>query len=169
VGTGFLLVLLFGSLSNPTVHSLLAGAPVSLLGLALRAWAAGHLAKNQTLATTGPYSFVRNPLYVGTAIVAAGLVIASRSWILAAVFTVVFVFVYLPVIQLEEQHLRKLFPTYSSYAERVPLLVPRMTPSREVSGWSARLYVKNEEWQAFAGYVAGIGFLVWKALTRVSS
>jgi protein-S-isoprenylcysteine O-methyltransferase Ste14 len=162
VPSGFLLIALFAWLSAPVPRSLAGGVPVSALGLLLRAWAAGHLAKNRSLATSGPYAFTRNPLYLGTALVAAGLVIAARSWLLAVVFGAVFVFVYLPVIELEEQHLRKLFPAYSAFASRVPLLVPRLTPADRIAGWSAALYMRNEEWQALAGYLAGLGFLIWK-------
>lgn len=81
-----------------------------LPGLWLRGYAAGYVKKNRELTQTGPYAHVRNPLYVGTLTVAAGLVIASRNLYLGALFALVFFFVYLPVIQLEEQHLRDLFP-----------------------------------------------------------
>ena len=162
VPSGFLLVALFAWLSAPTTRSLAIGVPISLLGLLLRAWAAGHLAKNRDLATTGPYALTRNPLYMGTAFVAAGLVVAAQSWLLAIIFAAVFVFVYLPVIELEEQHLRKLFPAYTGFAARVPLLVPRLTPADRLSGWSASLYMRNEEWQALLGYLAGLAYLIWK-------
>src|ERR1051325_9576781 len=79
VAAGFLLVVLFAWFSQPTFASLAAGVPVSLLGLTLRAWAAGCLVKDRRLATSGTYAHLRNPLYVGTLAVAAGLVIASRS------------------------------------------------------------------------------------------
>src|SRR4051794_17258035 len=100
VPSGFLLALTFAWLSKPTETSLLTGVPVSIGGLLLRAWAAGHLAKNQQLAQHGPYAFTRNPLYIGTLLVAFGLVIAGRSAWMAAIFGAVFVFVYLPVIEL---------------------------------------------------------------------
>ena len=79
VPSGFLIVIVFGWFSHPTPLSMAIGAPVSLLGLALRAWAAGCLAKNQQLATGGPYAYTRNPLYIGTLLVAAGLAVASCS------------------------------------------------------------------------------------------
>ena len=80
VPIGFLLVAAFAYWSAPTAQSLAWGTPISAAGLFLRAWAAGHLAKNQNLAVSGPYRFTRNPLYLGTLLVAAGLVVASR-WI----------------------------------------------------------------------------------------
>jgi protein-S-isoprenylcysteine O-methyltransferase Ste14 len=140
------------------------GVPLSLLGLALRAWAAGCLAKNRQLATGGPYAYTRNPLYIGTLLVAAGLAAASCSVGLAVLFVAVFLLVYLPVIQNEEQHLRKIFPEYAAYSERVPALFPKFIRSRENSAnpFRAALYLKNQEYQAGLGFLAGMLFLLWK-------
>jgi protein-S-isoprenylcysteine O-methyltransferase Ste14 len=166
VPAGFLMLAAFVWLSRPRVWSLALGLPVALAGLWLRAWAAGCLAKNQQLATGGPYAYTRNPLYLGTLLVAAGLAIASRSAVLAALLTVVFVLVYLPVIELEEQHLRTLFPEYTQYAAAVPRLWPRMAQSArsvyksEPFRWPR--YSKNREYQAGAAFGAGILFLLWK-------
>ncbi len=162
VPSGFLLVLTFGWLSHPSRSSLLAGFPVSLLGLWLRAWAAGHLAKNQRLAQSGPYAHTRNPLYIGTLLVASGLVIAGRSATLAILFAAVFLLVYLPVIELEEQHLRNLFPEYDGFAQRVPVLVPRVTPALRGESFQTALYVHNREYQALLGFLLGAAFLVAK-------
>jgi len=81
-------------------------------------------------------------------------------------FIAVFLLVYLPVIQLEEQHLRGLFPEYAPYAERVPSLWPRLTPAptENSNPFRAALYLRNQEYQAGAGYVAGMLFLLWKVL-----
>jgi protein-S-isoprenylcysteine O-methyltransferase Ste14 len=160
---GFLLVAALLWLSDPTPRSCVAGAAIGSLGLLLRAWAAGHLAKNRELATSGPYAYLRNPLYAGTLIVAAGLAIASRTIVIAILFAIVFAFVYWPVVQLEEQHLRKLFPAYAQYAAIVPALRPtlRNRGSSQRFRWS--LYLRNEEYQAFAGFIAGFAILLWKA------
>ena len=165
VPSGFLIVVVFAWFSQPTPESMGLGIPISLLGLALRAWAAGCLAKNQQLATGGPYAYTRNPLYLGTLLVAAGLAIASRSVGLATLFAAVFLFVYLPVIQNEEQHLRKLFPEYAAYAEQVPALWPRMRGQAiQLPAFRWSLYFKNQEYQAGAGFLAGALFLLWKML-----
>ena len=163
VPSGFLIVVLFAWLSHPTAQSLAIGLPVSIAGLALRAWAAGCLAKNQQLATGGPYAYTRNPLYIGTLLVAAGLAIAARNPSLAILFALVFVFVYLPVIQLEEQHLRRLFPEYADYAREVPALWPRLTAgARKGAAFRWGLYWKNEEYQAGIGFVIGALYLWWR-------
>ena len=104
---GFVLLVTFAWLSRPTPESMAIGLPIGVIGMLIRGWAAGHLAKNEQLAVSGPFARIRNPLYVGTLIVAAGIVVACRDWALAAIFAAVFLLVYLPVIELEEQHLEK--------------------------------------------------------------
>ena len=164
VPRGFLIVVVFAWFSRPTALSLEIGVPISLLGLALRAWAAGCLAKNQELATSGPYAYSRNPLYLGTLVVAAGLSVAARSVGLGALFGAVFVFVYLPVIQNESEHLHHLFRDYAAYAADVPLLLPRLSAyrSRNSNPFRFDLYLKNQEYNAGAGFAAGMLFLLWK-------
>ena len=164
VPSGFLILTVFAWFSRPTMQSLCFGLPLALCGMLLRGWAAGCLAKNQQLATAGPYAYTRNPLYIGTLLVALGLVIAARNVWLGMLFGVVFVFVYLPVIQLEEQHLRRLFPEYAAYAAEVPALWPRLTPYPKgaVSRFRFGLYLRNQEYQAGLGFAAGAVFLLWK-------
>lgn len=160
---GFVLVAAFLWLSAPSLASLAFGLPVSVLGLVLRGWAAGHLEKNMTLADGGPYAYVRNPLYLGTLLTAAGLVIASRRWELGVLFAAVFLLIYLPVVELEEQHLRTLFPDYEAYARRVPKLLPRIGGSSpKPFRWS--VYMKNQEYQALLGFLAGAAVLFYLAL-----
>jgi protein-S-isoprenylcysteine O-methyltransferase Ste14 len=165
VALGFLLAGVFLWFSDPRPYSLAVGLPVAVVGLFLRAWAAGHLEKNLELAQDGPYARVRNPLYAGTLTAAAGLAIAARSWILAAVLAAFFLCVYLPVVELEEQHLARLFPEFQDYARRVRRLIPRLGG---VHGAGKRfrwaLYVRNREYQALAGFVAGTAVLTWKVL-----
>jgi protein-S-isoprenylcysteine O-methyltransferase Ste14 len=200
---GFVMVAAFLWFSAPDGVSLAVGLPVAASGLALRAWAAGHLEKNVALAQSGPYARVRNPLYLGTLTAAAGLAIAARRWELAALFAAVFGLVYLPVVELEEQHLRELFPEFADYARRVPRLIPRLvnlSPSVARSGDAARrsacatslpkhvcekcgplpdgrgsasgrrfrweVYRRNREYEALAGFLAGVAALAWKALSR---
>jgi protein-S-isoprenylcysteine O-methyltransferase Ste14 len=166
VTTGFVLVAAFAWFSHPAFYSLAIGLPVSALGLLLRAWAAGHLEKDSRLAMSGPYAHVRNPLYIGTLLVAAGLVVASQRWLLALLFGGVFALIYLPAIELEEQHLRDLFPEFAAYAERVPALLPGLARSRDRSERRFRwpLYVKNREYQALLGFLAGVAILIAKVL-----
>ncbi len=159
---GFVLVAAFAWFSSPSARSLAWGLPLAALGVVLRAWAVGHLAKNERLATSGPYAFVRNPLYLGTALAAAGFAVAARQPLLAVLFAAVFLLVYLPAIEREEQYLRELFPEYAAYAARVRMLWPRLNPYPSGGRFEWRLYRKNEEYQALAGFLAGAAFLIWK-------
>ena len=164
VPSGFLLVAAFGWFAAPSAESLLWGLPVGGLGLLLRGWAAGHLEKNQRVVSSGPYGHTRNPLYLGTYTVALGLALAARRWELAALFTAVFLLVYLPVMELEEQHLRGLFAGYSEYADRVPLLAPRLGGASGPGAFRWAIYLKNEEYNAAIGFAIGYAFLAWRAL-----
>jgi protein-S-isoprenylcysteine O-methyltransferase Ste14 len=162
---GFLMVAAFLWFSQPDAMSLAVGLPLSALGLALRAWAAGHLEKNLTLTESGPYARVRNPLYIGTLTVAAGFAAAARRWELGVLFAAVFLLVYLPVVELEEQHLRKLFPEFESYARRVPRLLPRLGggPPHLAKRFRWATYRSNREYEALAGFLVGAAVLLWKA------
>jgi protein-S-isoprenylcysteine O-methyltransferase Ste14 len=162
VASGFLLLVTFASLAQPRPFSMAIGLPISVVGLVIRGWAAGHLAKNQRLATSGPYAYIRNPLYAGTLLVALGIVIAAGSAILATIFAAVFVLVYLPVIELEEQHLRNIFPEYEPYAARVHRLLPIAKWSGRNARFSFDLYRRNQEYKAALGFLAAAAWLIWK-------
>jgi protein-S-isoprenylcysteine O-methyltransferase Ste14 len=164
VPCGFVLVGAFLWLSAPTMLSLALGLPVSILGLAIRAWAAGHLQKDSRLTESGPYAWVRNPLYIGTLTAAAGFVIASRRWELGVLFAAVFGLIYLPVVELEEQHLRTLFPDYSGYAQRVSRLFPHPPKRGSTKPFRFSLYKHNREYEAALGFLIGVALLLWKAL-----
>lgn len=165
VPCGFVLIATFLWLSDPTFESLLAGLPISLAGLALRAWAAGHLEKNATLTDSGPYAWLRNPLYLGTLTAAAGFVVASRRWELAILCAAVFLLIYLPVVELEEEYLAKLFPEFPQYAVRVNKLMPRAPRQRAAKPFRFSLYRHNREYEAGLAFLVGIVFLLWKALS----
>lgn len=160
VASGFLLLVVFTWLPRPTRASLLAGLSVAVAGLLLRGWAAGHLAKNEQLAISGPYAYMRNPLYAGTLITALGMVIASRSIWLAMLFAAVFLLVYLPAIELEEQHLREIFPQYAAYAQRIRRFLPVAQWKAPPARFSWKLYWRNEEYKAAAGFLLATAWLV---------
>jgi protein-S-isoprenylcysteine O-methyltransferase Ste14 len=102
-------------------------------GLWLRAYASGTVKKNRELTVTGPYAYTRNPLYLGSILIAAGFAMALLSWTVALALTVVFVTIYVPVIASEERFLRATFPGYDDYCRQVPRLIPRLTPVRHPS------------------------------------
>ncbi|MGC2658686.1 MAG: methyltransferase [Bryobacteraceae bacterium] len=163
VPCGFLLLITFAVLSRPTRASILNSIPICALGLFIRAWAAGHLAKNQDLATSGPYAYLRNPLYAGTLITAVGIMIAARNLALAAIFILVFTLVYLPVIELEEQHLREIFPDYAIYALSIHRLLPLQKWPGAQRRFSWSLYRRNEEYKALIGFLIALAWLIFRS------
>jgi len=128
-----------------------------LPGLGLRGYAAGYVKKNRELTQTGPYAHTRNPLYLGSMLMAAGFAVALLSWPVAVVLAVGFAVIYVPVIASEERFLRVTFPDFDAYCRQVPRLIPRLTPARPIGAeassgaFSLALYLKHRE------YNAGIG------------
>jgi protein-S-isoprenylcysteine O-methyltransferase Ste14 len=131
-----------------------------LPGLWLRGYAAGYVKKNRELTRTGPYAYTRNPLYLGSMLIAAGFALALESWVLAVTLAVVFLVIYVPVIAAEERFLRATFPGFAEYCSRVPRLLPRWTPAppsggniTEVQGgkFSLSLYLRHREYNAAIG------------------
>src|SRR5271168_4561710 len=105
-----------------------------LPGVWLRAYAAGYVRKNAELTRTGPYAYTRNPLYLGSMLIAFGFAVAADSWIILAALAALFIAIYLPTIVSEETYLRDYFADFDSYAKEVPRLLPRLTSAREQQG-----------------------------------
>jgi hypothetical protein len=127
-------------------------------GVWLRGYASGYVKKNQELTTTGPYAWVRNPLYLGSILIAAGFAVALLSWAVALALTVMFVAIYVPVIASEERFLRATFPGFDAYCRQVPRLIPRLGPARasankEQGRFSLALYLKHREYNALIGAI----------------
>jgi protein-S-isoprenylcysteine O-methyltransferase Ste14 len=167
VPLGFLLAFVYVWLAHPTWKSIAVGSVVALPGVLLRALASGHVKKNEALTTSGPYAYTRNPLYLGSLIMAVGFAIAAQSvWILALML-VMFFAIYLPVIQAEEQFLRGKFTNFDEYARNVPRLFPRLTAFRgEAASFSPALYAQHREYNAILGTAAVMAALVAKLLWR---
>lgn len=169
VPLGFLFAAAYLWWARPTWGSLLAGVAVVAAGVMVRALAAGHIRKNAALATTGPYAYTRNPLYLGSILIALGFILAARNWWIGLAALAMFAFIYLPVIRNEEAYLRSAFPEYEPYARSVPRLLPRLTPYRAGSGddagrgrFSAELYLRHREYNAVLGSALMIGALILK-------
>jgi protein-S-isoprenylcysteine O-methyltransferase Ste14 len=163
VVAGFIVLGLFLWLSTPTLKSVAVGGAVGLIGVVIRAWAAGHLAKNQQLATSGPYAYVRNPLYVGTLIAGIGFGVAGAHWAIGALLVAFFILYYLPVVEEEERHLAKILPGYDEYREKTPKLLPRLSPAYVGGpGFRRDLYLRNQEYQALIGYLLVLALLAAK-------
>lgn len=166
VPLGFLIAPIFILLARPRPWTLALGGAIGLLGLALRAWAAGHLRKNDALATTGPYAYTRNPLYLGSFLIGLGFTVAAGRWELAVLFAALFLGIYVPVMRVESATLEGLFGhKYRRYAQAVPLFIPRPRPHADAAKveFDAALYKRYREYQAALGFVIAWALLAAKA------
>lgn len=155
--------------ARPSLLSVLSGAPVGLFGLWLRSYAAGFLHKQEVLTVTGPYAYTRNPLYLGSAILALGAGIAARSWISASILCVYFAIAYSIVMRREERELhRRHGAAFEEYSRAVPLFLPRLTAVKlsgdSAGSFSLAQYRKNHEWQAAVGFLFLLAVLlvIWR-------
>jgi protein-S-isoprenylcysteine O-methyltransferase Ste14 len=168
VPLGFVFAALFLWLAHPTPLFLAASLILVVPGLLLRGYASGYVKKNAELTTTGPYAHTRNPLYLGSILIAFGFALASRSLWIAIILTALFLIIYLPVIRAEERYLRSVFPGFDEYATHVPRLLPRLTPApsqRPISaGFSSGLYRKHREYNALIGAASMYAALILKLL-----
>ncbi len=157
VRLGYLLGLGALLLARPTPQAILIGALVGIIGLAIRAYAAGVLHKQEILTMTGPYAYTRNPLYFGSSFLAVGAAIAMHSWWAAGIVLTYFAVVYTLVMRREEIELRARHSAeFEEYAKNVPLFFPQFTATKAgtgPAGFSAVQYKKNHEYQAAAGFL----------------
>lgn len=155
VPLGFAFGLVYIVFSDPWTPFLWPGLGIALVGLLTRIWAAGHLRKHEALALSGPYRYTRNPLYLGSFIMGLGFTLAAgRFWILA-LFLVLFLAVYLPVMRAEVRELETWYgEAFRSYARRVPLFVPSLRPARlqQDRSFSWAQVRKNREYNAVIGF-----------------
>ena len=165
VPLGFLFAVFYFWRARPDWLSLVLGGAVAAAGVFLRAMASGQVKKNEQLATTGPYAYCRNPLYLGSIIIAIGFAIASRDVWVAIGIVGLFIAIYVPVIRGEESFLRGQFSEYDSYAKRVPRLLPRTVWFAGLtSEFSRELYSQHREYNALIGAAAMLAALVVKML-----
>jgi protein-S-isoprenylcysteine O-methyltransferase Ste14 len=173
VPLGFLLAALYLWLTPTASTSALTvtvGAAVAFVGLLIRAWAAGHIVKNNRLATTGPYAHTRNPLYFGSFLLGAGFAIAAH-WALLLLVIAFWVLVYRPTIERERVDISGRYPeAYAEWEQHVPAFVPRATPWRqaeaEATPFSWALYMRHREWQAALGFAFVLAWICVRLALR---
>jgi protein-S-isoprenylcysteine O-methyltransferase Ste14 len=161
VPLGFLFGIVFLVFARPEPTVLIIGGVIAAIGILIRAWASGHIRKNQNLAVSGPYSYTRNPLYLGSFVLGVGFTIAAGVWWLGIIFIALFLGIYLPVMRVESDDLTKLFGAeYEEYARRVPLFFPRPTAYRASdTKFDMSLYLRYREYRAALGLI-----VAWLAL-----
>jgi protein-S-isoprenylcysteine O-methyltransferase Ste14 len=155
VTLGFLAGAVVLWLATPTPMSLANGFAIALVGECLRVWAAGHLEKSREVTRSGPYRWMRHPLYVGSSIIGVGVAVASSS-VSVAVLIAFYLATTIPSALLsEEAHLREKFgDQYDAYKNR--LAPPMARPFSSVRA------LRNREHHAIAGVIAGFALLALK-------
>jgi protein-S-isoprenylcysteine O-methyltransferase Ste14 len=173
VRIGYLLAVFVLLFARPTPKFVAIGAVIGLCGLWLRAYAAGYLHKQEVLTVTGPYAHTRNPLYLGSTILALGAGVASHSWISGSILLIYFAVVYSVVMRREEGELLTHHgDAFKAYAATVPLFLPRITAAKlagaSAGQFSAAQYKKNHEYEAAVGYLLLLGVLlvIWYLRSR---
>jgi protein-S-isoprenylcysteine O-methyltransferase Ste14 len=169
VRLGYMLAVIVLWLARPTPLSIPLGAALGILGLCIRAHAAGYLHKQEVLTVSGPYARTRNPLYFGSGLLTVGVAAATNSWWAASLLIIYFVLVYSFVMRREEMELRQRHgEIFDSYAATVPLFFPRLSIGTKVStereGFSWAQYKQNHEYQAAIGFLlllAGLA-VIWR-------
>jgi hypothetical protein len=166
VPLGFAFGILYLYFAHLEMRTAAIGVALSLMGVWIRGWAAGHIRKNQRLAVSGPYAYTRNPLYLGSFIMGLGLSVGGGYWWFPVLFVILFLGIYLPVMRVEAGDLTDLFgEDFAEYARNVPLFIPRPTPwIRSEEGFDRGLYMKYREYRALLGVIAVWGVLGAKAL-----
>jgi hypothetical protein len=165
VALGFVVALSAVLLARPTWTSWVVGLLVACAGEAIRVWAAGHLEKGREVTMSGPYHFMKHPLYVGSCMMAVGVVLAARSVPLAVITTIYMGVTIAAAVSTEEAHLRQKFGgAYDRYAGAPA----STTGGRPVDDNTARRRfsleraVRNREYRAVSGLLAGFLILALK-------
>jgi hypothetical protein len=161
VALGWVVALAALYFSSPDVRSLLMGIPVGLAGLMVRGLAAGTIRKGTELATSGPYALTRNPLYLGSSLLAIGFAIMSGSLLAAALLLAPSAIVYPVVIRNEERHLRRKYGRqFEDFCSRVPCFLPRRLSRTAWQGATFGQFMTNGEYNASLGFLAATLLLV---------
>ena len=149
-------------LADPSRSTIMAGALFVIIGEAARFWAAGHLIRKKELATSGPYAYVRDPLYFGRLFLIVGFCIMGGPWcsLLMVVGLGIFFWSYMPrKYKKEMAWLTDIFgEEYTRYAAQVHSLIPRLTPYPDSAGrpWSFKLFWNENREQYFLLIVLGV-------------
>jgi protein-S-isoprenylcysteine O-methyltransferase Ste14 len=164
VPLGFIFAVVFVIFSRPSPVTLAVGGVVALIGLAIRAWASGHIQKAKVLAISGPYAYTRNPLYLGSFLLGVGFTIAAGVWWLALIFIALYLGIYLPVMRVEEDDISRIFGAeFDEYCRHVPLFVPRLTVWQDTgTKFDPALYLRYREYRAAIGTLIAMALLAVK-------
>jgi protein-S-isoprenylcysteine O-methyltransferase Ste14 len=168
VPAGTVLGILFLVLMHPSARSLWIGAAITLPGWLLRFWAAGHIDKGKALTRGGPYAMTRNPLYLGSFLMALGIILGGQGYWLLLLFGGFFAAFYIPVMKAEADYLLGVYgQEFVDYSRRVPAFFPAF--QKAGAGTSTFLWsrvVRNREHRNVMGLIIAEAILVLKFIFR---
>ena len=172
----FIIALLY--FAEPVWYTVVIGVPFIAVGELLRIWAVGYagastrartLGAARDLVTTGPYSYVRNPLYLGNFLLSLGVCLVANVYWLVAVLLVGYFCQYLPIVLLEETYLlESCGSVYQAYREQVPRFVPRFRPYPEPSDhdFSFARAIKSEK-RTLTAIVCVVGLIFARQIAGI--
>lgn len=160
VSLGFLAAVGAAVLARPTWTSWQVGLGIAVLGEAIRVWAAGHLEKSREVTRSGPYRLTAHPLYVGSSVIALGVVVAAHSLVVGVIAAVYMSTTIVAAVRTEEAFLRRSFgEVYDAYRRAEGPM-----PARRFS--AARAW-RNREYRALIGLLIGFAFLALKVVLEI--
>ncbi len=160
----FVLIALLLIFARPTTLSFVGGTILIAFGELIRIWATGHIEKNKKLTTTGPYAYVKNPMYIGTFFIGTGFCITARNYYILIISLALFFIYYIPYKKrVEASRLTRIFGNeYIDYDKQVPDLIPRLTPYKKgqrissVRKWRFRVLLSNNEQGTLLAIILGL-------------
>lgn len=160
VPLGFVTAVATTVLARPTPTSWRIGLVIAVAGELIRIWAAGHLEKGREVTRSGPYRWSAHPLYVGSSVMALGIVIAAHSVIAGVLASVYMVATLTAAIRTEEAFLRGRFGgAYDEYRRSEgDAMTRRFSMAR---AW------RNKEYRAVVGLLIGFAFLAMRAAAPI--
>jgi protein-S-isoprenylcysteine O-methyltransferase Ste14 len=164
---GIVFLILLAILGRPIADLYFWGVGVAVVGIAVRLWASGHVKKDKVLATTGPYAYVRHPLYVGNHLITVGFCLASGLWWSFLVWIALALYYYPRTIAHEDQLLARLFPgQWEDWARETRALTPRLRPYRsgQTAEWSFSQSLKKNGEPIVAALLLAFLYVLYRRL-----
>ncbi len=154
-------------LATPNAGAIFIGFFFLMVGMFFRAWSSGYIDKDRELATEGPYSLTRNPLYFGNLLIGAGIAIGSNNWVTALICAAYYLFFFTFLIAIERKRMKARFgPRYEEWAKGANLFFPRIKRIEKFN-FNIALYMKNREYRVLFYSLFVIAVLVIKFLKRI--
>jgi len=154
-------------LATPNVWSISIGFFFMMVGMFFRAWSSGYINKDKELATEGPYSLTRNPLYFGNLLLGSGIAIACGNWLTVIIFAVYYFSFFTFLIAIERKRMKKRFGSqYEAWARQANLFFPKIKKIKKF-GFNIAFYMRNREYRVLFYSLFVIAVLIIKFLKGI--